>query len=418
MILSGTPNAIIKAIEAIHPEIRAVLKQARSIVEPSARAVAEYQAACLYALARRYSKSGARVLEIGTAQGYSATILALAMPDATILTLNPHHEEAVEARKVLHQHFNGRVKVIEAKSWDVLELYQDEPFDFIFIDGDHKNVRLDLPWYKHLKTGSLMLFHDYSPNGTYRACPPVYRALEEAKGELGRGFDVLVVDDGGVGMAGFVKGAADDLDREVRDQLAAAHLYSSASFSYLTSLYQLASAVKAEGCLVECGVQSGGSAAALALGLKAARDGVDPKVWLFDNWTGVPKPSLKHDGEKARMRFEQNPDGWSKGDIESVREVFKKVGVKGAKVIEGDFAETFANNAYKTGSIAVLHIDATLYASTKAALERFYPHVVEGGLVIVSAYHHWGGIGQAVHDYFDGEVPTLTQLEKGAYFVK
>lgn len=431
MNLSGTPIDIIQAVTSQYPETPIILKQARAIVPPSPRAIAEYQAAALYSLARkwqnnqqedtspeflqRFSSIGSyrtRVLEIGTAQGYSAAILALALPNATIITLNPHHDEAVGARKVLAQ-FGERIQVVEQKSWDYLSSFDGKPFDFIFVDGDHKNVRRDFPWYQYLKVGGTMLFHDFSPNGTPRACPPVYRALLELKATLGREFDVLVVDDEGVGMAGFVKQEADMLEDKTRGALATAHAYSSASFSALVGLYQLAEAHKdIEGALVECGVQNGGSAAALALGL-----GQGHQVWLFDNYTGVPAP-MPEDGEKATARYDANPDGWAKGDVSLVRECFKSLGIKGAKVIEGEFADTFANNAYKTGKIACLHIDATLYESTKLALERFYDHVVDGGLVIVSAYYHWQGIQLAVEQFFVDGIPTLNALERGAWFVK
>lgn len=433
MNLSGTPIDIIQAVTSKHPEIPSILKQARAIVAPSPRAIAEYQAAALYALARnwqrnqqedtspeflqRFSSIGSyrtRVLEIGTAQGYSAAILALAMPNASIITLNPHHEEATSARKALTQ-FGTRIEVIEQKSWDYLSGYDGKSFDFIFVDGDHKNVRRDFPWYEYLKVGGIILFHDFSPNGTPRACPPVYRALLELKADIGREFDVLVVDDEGVGMAGFVKQEADMLKNATKEALASVYAYSSASFSALVGLYTLAETHKdVEGALVECGVQNGGSAAALALGLGAGH-----QVWLFDNFTGVPKP-MPEDGDKAMARYATNPDGWAKGDVALVRECFKTLGIKGAKVIEGDFADTFANNAYKTGKIACLHIDATVYGSTKLALERFYDHVVDGGLVIVSAYYHWQGIAKAVNDFLvqRADDPEFHQLEKVVWWAK
>lgn len=415
MNLTGTPKTIIDQIAAQYPNIHDILKQARAIVPPSTRAIAEYQAAALYTLARGYNKPGARVLEIGTAQGYSAAVLALALPDAEILTLNPHHEEAAGARRALAQ-FGSRVHVVEAKSWDVLAMFDAEPFDVIFVDGDHKNVRRDLPWWKHLREGGLMLFHDFSPNGTYRACPPVYRALLEFKKELGRAFDVLIVDEGGVGMAGFVKQPGEDLDTEVRDQLATALAYSSASYSYLTGLYQLAaSKPSVDGCIVECGVQNGGSAAALALGYKYSHGGREPKLWLFDNFTGVPQPAPE-DGGKALMRWSDNPDGWSRGDKASVREVLKKLGIKGAKIIEGQFSASFDKDAYKTGQIAILHIDATLYESTKLAIERFYDLLAPGGLVIVSAYHHWEGIRNAVEGTIITGGNLLKTMEKGVWW--
>ena len=214
-------------------------------------------------------------------------------------------------------------------------------------------------------------------------------------------------------MAGWVKRTEADVDTATSDLLATALSYSSASWSYLTELYQLAQRARGVGgCIVECGAQNGGSAVALGAGIGGVRT-----VWLFDNFTGVPKPALE-DGAKAMQRWTvSQPNGWAKGDKAAAREALKTAGIKG-KVIEGEFAETFASSAHRTGMIALLHIDATLYASTKLALERFYPQVAEGGLVILSAYHHWEGIRKAIGDFFGAKTPTLNTLEKGAWFIK
>jgi hypothetical protein len=50
-----------------------------------------------------------------------------------------------------------------------------------------------------------MLFHDYSPAGSKRECPPVYQAIRQFAAWLGREPDVTVVDDGRAGMAGFYR---------------------------------------------------------------------------------------------------------------------------------------------------------------------------------------------------------------------
>ena len=50
-----------------------------------------------------------------------------------------------------------------------------------------------------------MIFHDYSPLGSRRHCPPVFEGVNELAERLGRKPDVLIIDDGQVGMAGFVR---------------------------------------------------------------------------------------------------------------------------------------------------------------------------------------------------------------------
>jgi len=76
----------------------------------------------------------------------------------------------------------------------------------IFVDGDHKRITNDLPWWKHVKKWGLICFHDFSPLGSARQCPPVYESVTAwAKKEVGRPLDVLVFDNAGVGFAGMYK---------------------------------------------------------------------------------------------------------------------------------------------------------------------------------------------------------------------
>jgi predicted O-methyltransferase YrrM len=205
--LAGAPAEILDAIGRLAPGVRASLAQARARVPAKKREVYEYQAAALFALAAQYNRLGAYILEIGTYYGYSAAVLAEAAPLARIVTLNPRDNEFPIARKNLAAYRN--VQVLPQHSWDYLassQICDLKPCDLIFVDGDHARVKQDIPWWERLAPGGLMLFHDYAPAGTPRPCPPVYAALNAWLAELGREtFDVLVVDDQGVGLAGLYR---------------------------------------------------------------------------------------------------------------------------------------------------------------------------------------------------------------------
>lgn len=203
MFLNDTAYSIMRELIIACPEWPDALASVRTHVPPFKKEIAEYQAAALYALVKPYNVEGARILEIGTAWGFSAAVMAEAAPNAMIITLNPVEPEAAIARKHLKHYSN--VAVVEALSWDYLAQHRGSPYDVIFVDGDHKNVRRDLPWWDCIAPGGAFLFHDYSPAGTYRECPPVYEALNEWAAVNEHPLDVLVVDDGGVGFAGFYK---------------------------------------------------------------------------------------------------------------------------------------------------------------------------------------------------------------------
>lgn len=187
-----------------HPELVEIERRARAVVKNTKKAVYPYQAAALYHLAKPFN--GGKALEIGTAYGYSGFYLASAMPDSKITSLNASvgEVEAVEAAGVFKRFPN--VRVLHEISWEYFKRGNGTAeYNFIFVDGDHKRVKNDFPFFNRLVDGGLMIFHDYSPLGSRRHCPPVYEGVNDLAFMLNRSPDVLIVDDGDVGMAGFYR---------------------------------------------------------------------------------------------------------------------------------------------------------------------------------------------------------------------
>lgn len=213
MNLTGTADQIMAIIATQYPQVIKDLRTAREAV-PNGKpqdTLWPYQAACLYALTQRYD--GGRILEIGTYYGFTAAVMALAAPKANIIGLNPQLLEVEKAQQNLARFEN--VSIICRYSWDYLEMLDPEwRFDMVFVDGDHKRVREDIPWWNRINTGGLFFFHDFSPNGSGRACPPAYRALLEFMEWMGREFDVLIIDNQQVGMVGYYK-RIDDPNYEI-----------------------------------------------------------------------------------------------------------------------------------------------------------------------------------------------------------
>lgn len=190
--------------QAQHKELKKIEEQARKAIPNTKKAVYPYQAAALYHYAKPYN--GGRALEIGTAYGYSCFFLASAMPDSQIVTLNASEGEWVEDVKILERFKN--VTCLHRLSWDYLkESDGTAVYNFVFVDGDHRPKPLlrDMQYFNRLVTGGLIIFHDYSPAGSGRECPPVYEGVNSLAKVLGREPDVLIVDDKQVGMAGFVR---------------------------------------------------------------------------------------------------------------------------------------------------------------------------------------------------------------------
>lgn len=186
-----------------NPESVLALETVRRIIPWSQREVYTYQALFLHTLIKTFNPQS--ILEIGTAYGYTAAIMAEAT-GSPIITLNPNEEEFEQARENL-EHWEN-VEPIKTKSWTYLAETVGK-FDFIFVDGDHAKVRRDMPWWNRLRSKGLFLFHDYSPHGSGRPTPTVYKVVNNFADYLGRDPDVLIVDDEDVGMAGFVRQPTD-----------------------------------------------------------------------------------------------------------------------------------------------------------------------------------------------------------------
>jgi hypothetical protein len=103
-------------------------------------------------------------------------------------------------------------------------------------------------------------------------------------------------------------------------------------------------------------------------------------------------------------------------------------GIPRCRLIEGDIIETVPKFVKDNPGvrIAVLSLDADLYAPTKAALEFLYPLVLRGGIVVFDEYawEQWPGESCAVDEYFAtlGERPAIHRFPfsptPGGYMVK
>jgi predicted O-methyltransferase YrrM len=131
---------------------------------------------------------GKQVLEIGSAYGYSACIMALAGAEH-ITAIDPHvtwtwlGDTLPQMRANLDAYgVADRVEIMQGYSYDVMpQLIADERvFDFIFIDGDHLGpaVDQDIVYARQLLApGGVIACHDYME---HCCCPEVLHAVNRA----------------------------------------------------------------------------------------------------------------------------------------------------------------------------------------------------------------------------------------------
>lgn len=125
--------------------------------------------------------------------------------------------------------------------------------------------------------------------------------------------------------------------------------------------------LEVEGSVLEFGVGSGESLALLVHLLHLR------KVYGFDSFTGLP-------------------EDWRPGFPAGTFAVDKVPDVPGATVIEGPFEQTLpAFLAEHPEPVALLHLDARLYSSTKTVLDLLGSRLVAGSVVVLGTYFNYPG---------------------------
>lgn len=100
-----------------------------------------------------------RVLEVGTAVGYSAILMADNLPDdSTIVTIERYKKHAdIAVDNVFASGYEKKIKVIEGEAAEVLH-WLDGQFDFIFLDAAKGQYIEFLPdIMRLLKSGGVLL---------------------------------------------------------------------------------------------------------------------------------------------------------------------------------------------------------------------------------------------------------------------
>lgn len=125
--------------------------------------------------------AGRRVLEVGSAYGYST--VAMALEGAHVTAVDPHVSMGSYTTFCANVGVYGvqdRVEAVAAYSQDALPAFHEQGrrFDVAFVDGDHRRsgVSHDLEWaLRLLAPGGTLACHDYGEI----TCPDVAEVLDE-----------------------------------------------------------------------------------------------------------------------------------------------------------------------------------------------------------------------------------------------
>ena len=126
-------------------------------------------------------------------------------------------------------------------------------------------------------------------------------------------------------------------------------------------------------------------------------------VYGFDQFLGLTQYTDK-DGERDAEETFSSSVGAMRELVQIHNEDSLIPGVERCRLIEGDVIETLPQFVKDNPGlrIALLNLDADLYAPTRAALENLYPLVLRGGIVVFDEYglEQWPGESSAVDEYF------------------
>jgi O-methyltransferase len=159
----------------------------------------------------------------------------------------------------------------------------------------------------------------------------------------------------------------------------------------------LASQSLKNGAVVECGTWKGGMAAGMI-----EIGGAERRYYFFDSFEGLPS-AKEIDGPAANQwqAGVTSPAYYDncKASIEDFRHTIAMTGCSSnvVEIHKGFFENTLP--AFNCPPIAVLRLDADWYESTMMCMEKFWNHVLPGGLILVDDYYAWEGCAKAIHEF-------------------
>jgi hypothetical protein len=164
------------------------------------------------------------------------------------------------------------------------------------------------------------------------------------------------------------------------------------------------------GDIVECGVWRGGNL--VIAGLMRKRLGFDRRIWAFDTFAGMTRPTAADfkpaedlDVEKkfGNLNHDDHNEWCLAPEDEVLRNFESRVGNRDLRTVKGPVEQTLTRSENLPERIAILRLDTDFYESTKAELDLLYPRLSNGGVLIVDDYGEWAGARKAVDEHFAGQ---------------
>jgi O-methyltransferase len=186
-----------------------------------------------------------------------------------------------------------------------------------------------------------------------------------------------------------------------------------------------------EGCIIECGVESGNFEHIWINELMKNNSVRD--IYLFDTFGGLVEPTEYDYTCKDAKLYQMNKDEvystwknhvinekvnmWCYTPLGKVKQRLNSTGYpeNNLHYVVGDVMETLKDKTTIPEKIAILRLDTDWYESSKYELEQMYDNVVRGGIIIFDDYYHWDGQRRATDDFFKSRNINYNFVNIGNY---
>jgi O-methyltransferase len=170
------------------------------------------------------------------------------------------------------------------------------------------------------------------------------------------------------------------------------------------------------GDFLEAGVCQGGAAIFLRA-LQVAYGEPERQTWVAYSFQGLPEPEHPVDVERE-LDFSEAVQPWLAMSLQAVQDNFRTYDLlsDAVRFVPGWFSDTLPG--IEVEQIALLRLDADLYASTRDALLALYDRVSPGGYVVIDDYGAFEACRMAVDEFLAerGVEPELRPIDWSAVY--
>ncbi|MEO6693755.1 MAG: TylF/MycF/NovP-related O-methyltransferase [Ignavibacteria bacterium] len=155
------------------------------------------------------------------------------------------------------------------------------------------------------------------------------------------------------------------------------------------------------GAIVECGVFKGASLVRFAMFRNLFENGFSKKIIGFDSFGAFPETNF--DADKKLRAHIVNEAGEQSISKDQLMEVLKNKNCdQYVELIEGDITKTIPDYIDQNPQlkISLLNLDTDIYEPSVTILEKLFPRMEKGGVLILDDYGVFPGETKAVDDYF------------------